>query len=290
MLHFKRQHLDAAKWDACIDTSANGKPYMYSWWLDIVCPNWEYLATADYSAIFPLTIKRKLGFKALIHPPFVQRLSCISADSEFKNNELFCVKYLEDNFRIFDIQVQETMASHFTVQSKRERTNYFWEYPASSYTTNHKRNLKKAQGFNGQLNFNTPPKDFIAFFEKTTALIDKTFGKKSLKMLSALVEVSLSNKHGIICSVYQGDELVDSAFMVKSGHYICYCAGGSNPKGKNSSAMYLIMDAMIGICQKENLKLDFEGSDLSGVAKFFEGFGAKKESYYRITKMPLVLK
>lgn len=290
MLHQKRQQLDTEKWDACINNSEDGKPYLYSWWLDIVCPEWEFLADSDYSAIFPLPVKRKLGFKANLQPPFVQQVHCIGPNAGSKNNELHCAKFIKKNYRIFDIQVSETMATHFAVAGIKLRSNYVWDKSASEYTTNHKRNLKKAHGHNLVIDFNTPPDNFINFFERTTALLDKSFNKKTLQIFRTLIDESLSKKCGMICSAYKGNEMVASAFMVKSNQYLCYTAGGSNLNGKESSAMYLIIDAMIKLCRKENLKLDFEGSDIKGVAHFFEGFGAKKENYFRITRKPILLK
>ena len=53
--------IDKEKWDACIRESANGIIYGYSWYLDIVSPGWAGLIEDAYTAVFPLTQRKKFG-------------------------------------------------------------------------------------------------------------------------------------------------------------------------------------------------------------------------------------
>jgi len=45
--HLKNSEIDIALWDECISKSFNGLVYAYSFYLDVVCPNWEALVFED---------------------------------------------------------------------------------------------------------------------------------------------------------------------------------------------------------------------------------------------------
>ncbi|MCK4749660.1 MAG: GNAT family N-acetyltransferase, partial [Bacteroidales bacterium] len=68
-----------------------------------------------------------------------------------------------------------------------------------------------------------------------------------------------------------------------------YMNGCSTPAGKETRAMFVLMDRLIERTRGKFPVFDFEGSNLPGVARFFEGFGGRKTLYPRIvrTKFPL---
>lgn len=68
----------AGFYDKCISTSPNGLIYALSWYLDIICPDWEILATEDHSTVMPLPVKRSLGRKILRQPDYAWQLGIFS--------------------------------------------------------------------------------------------------------------------------------------------------------------------------------------------------------------------
>ena len=79
ILHLRHNEIDRTRWDATIAQSLCDLPYAYSWYLDVVCPMWEALATEDYAYVMPLPLKKKWGISYLIHPIWVQQLGVFSA-------------------------------------------------------------------------------------------------------------------------------------------------------------------------------------------------------------------
>ena len=53
--HLTHNMIDKRRWDDCIAKSFNGSVYAWSWYLDIVHPNWEALIENDYERVMPLT-------------------------------------------------------------------------------------------------------------------------------------------------------------------------------------------------------------------------------------------
>ncbi|MDZ4667693.1 MAG: hypothetical protein SGJ00_07395 [bacterium] len=47
--------IDKVKWDHCIGTAENHLIYGLSWFLDIMCTEWEALVKGNYEEVMPLT-------------------------------------------------------------------------------------------------------------------------------------------------------------------------------------------------------------------------------------------
>ncbi len=81
----KRTNIDDTKWDACVSASANGNTFTYTWYIDLVCDNWEGLVLNDYEAVMPLPIKRLLGVQLVYRPslmPYSGVINQVPIDSE----------------------------------------------------------------------------------------------------------------------------------------------------------------------------------------------------------------
>jgi hypothetical protein len=57
--YLKHTEIDKYKWDACITRASNSLVYAYSWFLDVVSPNWDALILDDYTAVMPITHRKK---------------------------------------------------------------------------------------------------------------------------------------------------------------------------------------------------------------------------------------
>ncbi len=76
--YLKHHEVAKDKWDECIDKAFNGIIYAYSWYLDLVSPEWEALIEDDYSIVFPLTQRNKNNINYLFQPVFTQQLGVFS--------------------------------------------------------------------------------------------------------------------------------------------------------------------------------------------------------------------
>ena len=76
--YLKHTEINKLKWDECIRNSSNEIIYAYSWYLDVVCPEWEALVEDDYVCIMPLPLGKKYGFTYAYPPLFTQQLGLFS--------------------------------------------------------------------------------------------------------------------------------------------------------------------------------------------------------------------
>src|ERR1035437_8027365 len=88
--YLKHNEIDKQKWDKAIDHCVNNLIYAYSWYLDIVSPNWCALVENDYVSVMPLTGNKKYGIHYLYPPYFAQQLGVFSKNNlSQKKIELF---------------------------------------------------------------------------------------------------------------------------------------------------------------------------------------------------------
>ena len=76
--YLKHNEIDFELWDERVRSSIGGFPYAYSWYLNVVSPNWEAIVSEDYEFLMPLPVKRKYLFRYLIQPAYTQQLGVFS--------------------------------------------------------------------------------------------------------------------------------------------------------------------------------------------------------------------
>ncbi|TRX72675.1 hypothetical protein [Carboxylicivirga sp. M1479] len=75
----RRIDINEKKWNACVQKSTNGYVFAMTWYLDIVCPDWEAVVLADYYAVLPLPVIRKGWFKRVYCPTLIPYTGVINS-------------------------------------------------------------------------------------------------------------------------------------------------------------------------------------------------------------------
>ena len=74
----KRKFLDEKKYDDCIEKSMQSNIFGFSWYLDIVCDNWDVLVLNNYEAVMPIPWRKKFFVKYVYTPLRVLELGVFS--------------------------------------------------------------------------------------------------------------------------------------------------------------------------------------------------------------------
>lgn len=87
------------------------------------------------------------------------------------------------------------------------------------------------------------------------------------------------------------NNLVAAAFFLTTHQQSIYLAASSNAQGIEQSAMFLLIDTFIQNNAEKKLILDFEGSNMAGIARFYAGFGAEPKVYFSVyqNRLPKLL-
>ncbi len=285
--YLKYVEINPVKWDKCINTSFNGVIYAYSWYLNIVCDEWDALVLDDYKAVMPLTHKKKFGLNYLLQPFFTQQLGVFSTEKlssslveEFLKRIPRKYLYIEINLNIFNkLKPIQGLKYDYYPTHQLDLINSY-ELIHKSYSTNTQRNLKEARAKKISIINSLTINEFIDFVRQNLKSKIKLFSEREYDTLRMLCSMLLRNKAGELFAAYTDqNELCAVSLFAYAHNKSIYLMGASSAEGFENKAMFLLIDYYIQKNSEHNSTLDFEGSRIEGIARFYKGFGAREVNY-----------
>lgn len=275
--HLSHNSIDKEKWDQVISASRNGLIYANSWYLDSVSPNWEALVSDDYTYVFPIPIKRKFKLPYIVQPILTQQLGLFSNQLITSDIiQLFIKKFPSYSYEL-NLNEHNHLPELDGIPNFVLDLNKSYEELSSNYSKNTVRNISKAQKLHLKIVDELSIETFISFYQNTS----KTYKSASSECLRNLIEIGLQLGYFKVSGVInEANEMIAALCYTEFKQRITYLAPVSNEEGKKAFAMFYLVDQLI---QREALKdkiLDFEGSRIEGIARFYKGFGAKNHPYY----------
>jgi hypothetical protein len=293
--YVRKEHIDVAKWDQCIDRAANGLVYAYSFYLDNMARNWDALVMGDYDVVMPLTWNRKFGISYLYQPAFTASLGIFgnALNEEIINR---FIASIPTRYKLIEISLNfGNMLSSSLMFSARD--NYILSLDSSydtlykSYRENIRRNIKKSNQLEARYEKDISIAPVIDLSKQQMQTFSKIKDDDYFRF-EQLYKVLRKRNQAIACGVYLRDQLVASAVYFFSHNRAYYILVGNHPNGKTIGASHYLIDRFIHDHAGQNLTLDFEGSDIGNLAFFYSSFGAKLETYpaLRVDKLPWWIK
>jgi hypothetical protein len=278
--------------------SVNGMVYAYSWYLDLVNSRWEGLVENDYERVMPLTPGKKFGIDYLFQPVFTQQLGIFSQShltDEVVQNFLDAIpkkyRFIEINLNTHN-KINET-SPYFTPWLTHEIDLIVsYETIRANYSSNLKRNLKKAESTNIPIVENVKPESVIQLFRKNKGKHLNNLTDRDYDLLRRMIHVLIYKRIAYVAGAFsEMNDLCAGAFFVFSNKKVIFFFSATDDIAKATGAMPLLIDHFIRKHANSHLTLDFEGSNDINLARFYKSFGAKVISYphYRINRLnPLV--
>jgi len=283
--YIEQEKIDISKWNKCIANSINGIVYAYSWYLDIVCKQWDALVLDDYQTVMPLTSNKKYGINYLYQPFFTQQLGVFSSNK--LNNEIIIafIKSIPKKFKFIEINLNKYNTVNLPSNYKVKNNNTYeidliesYEDIFRKYKKNTIRNIRKAINKNVSIIRGLAPNDVLNLLETTEQT--KLYNTNHIEILRKLIASAIRYKSGKLYGAYDNNnKLCSAGFFVYSNNKVCFILSVSNEKAKKIGAMFLLIDEFIKDNSGTNLVLDFEGSNIDSIARFYAGFGAKPFKY-----------
>ncbi|MGB1247345.1 MAG: hypothetical protein ACPG4Z_00560 [Chitinophagales bacterium] len=284
----ERNAIDDKRWNGKIHYSPYGMPYAYTWYLDNVCEEWNGLILGDYNAVMPIVHARKWSFDYVFQPFFVQQLGIFTdmPISEGMTAAFFNAIPSKYKYTEMCIHEQSIVPKDFVVQ---ERENYVlelrqeYELIQKGYSGNLLRNLRKAQKANLQYHTQLKPEEFVDFYMENTAPKIDGFSDYHKYAMLRFIHKALFYSVGILCAVVNEEKKIVAAdFLLVHPTRTINLLPTSSQEGRDKSAMHFLLDTVIKIGAGKQQYLDFEGSMIAGIAKFYQSFGAEKRTYFHI--------
>lgn len=280
--YLKHNDIERQKWDGCIADSPNALVYAYSWYLDIVSPQWEALVEDDYQSVMPLTLRRRMGVTYLCQPFFTQKLGVFSKN---EISDSLLAAFLDKTKSLFSFAEINLNASN-VLKDARQHDNYELSLAVdygqivANYHENTRRNLSKAAKGNLVTVDDVSVEKLISLFDSDRRKSLPSFNDDSYDVVRTLSAEALRRGVAFIKGVAcEGGDVLAAALFLNDSKKLTFLFSGNSAEGKQLQAMAFLVDSVIRQYSGSGLALDFEGSDDEGLARFYKGFGSESVRY-----------
>jgi hypothetical protein len=300
ILHLSYQHIDLQKWDDCIKRSAQPLIYAQSFYLNQMSKHWGALVANDYETVMPLTFKKKWGIAYLYQPAFVGQMGIFGNDA---NNPTIVKSFVEaalTHYRLIEIPLNysNTIATDLlkhTVQKNNFILSLNDDYDriAKNFSGSHAKNIKRSHHFLLNYQIENNPASIIQLFSELYSDRALVYEERDYKNFELLCH-QLSDKGQLIVRKVMNEEgqTIAGIILLKDEYRLYNVMSCVTAAGRKKEANYLLFQQLIKEFCNQPLLLDFEGSDVAGIAHFYMGFGASNECYpfVAINRLPALVK
>ena len=275
-----RKELNEEAYTLALKKSKNYLLFSEIPYLDILTKNkWKCLVEGNYERVLPLPYKMKWGiFKVIYQPFFIQQFSIYGEPDAMVDSFIKAIPWY---FIKVHLQLSEC-----TYESKSKRVNYLlplkkpYEELYRQFNNDAKKNLKKLMEFQAEIQKMPCSTDqLIDSYQKMWGQKQahiKTTHYENLKKVLELVPDHLKDiglyqtREGVLLAVF--------AFVL-SGKNWQYLLAAPTKQGLNKGIMHWVINEKIKQHAEEDAVLDFEGSEIEGVSKFYQKWNPQKTYY-----------
>lgn len=269
--YVKHKDIDQEKWDAMVKASPVGEVFSFSWYLNTFC-TWDALLLNNYEAGIALPVKRRLLFKQIYQPTFIQKCVWTGKFVPEELEKLLC-----------EHSAKTHINTNFELAQAHPRANYIldlrkpYEEIKQRFSTNVKRNLKK----NEPLELSDCPLSVAwDLYTNTYGHLYNAVTIDEFNSLKRLIE-NRPEQFAVKCMLYEDQPIAFGLWVINESHKrLHYLMGAPNLTGKKLSAMTYLHNEMIKTYAGAPWIYDFEGSTIPSVATFYKKFGTSNEPFY----------
>jgi hypothetical protein len=291
LIFLHRSEIDTARWDATAEHAVQKKIYAYSWYLDAVADDWCALVTEDYSSIMPLPCSTKASTDCIYTPPYIQQLGVFSRNEVSAEVLSTFINSIPQRFRHVDLNLNDSnLDAPQGMEIHRNRNLVLSldkspELITQSFATNHKRNIRKAARAGLVYDVVSDAEKVIEIWESGRGRTLGEYADMDHSVFRILLsELQQRGKATVLtASSADGDPLAGAVFFTShNGAYFIF--SGTSESGKMLSAMHGLIGHFLESHSAGLKFLDFEGSHLDSLARFYAGFGADETQFLRIVR------
>jgi len=295
--HLKNNDINLIRWDNCINNAINGSVFAYSWYLNILCEDWEALVLGNYEYVMPLFHKQKFNYDIYFTSTLGIRLGVFSnkilseeivgkfMDTVPKNDSLIDISFnIYNQVNITNTKQKNTYQLDL-IQSHQKITK--------KYSDSFKENLAIARENKISVVRGLLPNELINFSLNTKVSTRPKLRRQDIPKLRMIIASCLRYNLGeTYCAYGQHNNLQALAFFIKSKKNLHLLYAAASKDALETKAFHLIIDKYIELHSEKDLTLNLENSIAKSYQDFVEGVGASQLMYQRYysNNLPLYLK
>jgi len=295
--------INEAKWDELVEESKQGHIYHLYQYIDRLCSgNWQAIILENqdnYIAAFPFFVKKKMGIAYFIHPPFCQywgvmiRLDKAGNQKYYDESKKLIKSVLEaipQNIRYMLayfspsldyplplVWADWSLSPHYTYQVKLDRSQ---DEILASFASHTRREIKKADKNGIKIIKEKGADTAMTIFRSEKPHLVNRKNDQYLLNLNKVVH-TLGEDRAFSLNAVQGEETVATIVYFKYKKMLIYFFGTVKATHKNSGAMSAIIWESIKMHHEECSILDFDGSMIEDIERYFRGFDTEPVMYLK---------
>ena len=290
----KRNQIDDTKWNLTIRQAVNSLPYAYTWYMDALCTKWIGFVVGDYEFVMPLPVGRKWGILYVYQPLFCQQLGVFYKRRSDTIIDLMLNTALK-KFVFVNLNLNYDNNANKQVRGLSKKKNLTLRLTGKhteiqkNYSGNTVRNIKKGQkaGLTFEIADNKSCENFVDFYVTNTATKDGNFKTRHINILKRLIHQFLIHDLGKLYVARTADgEICAGVIVVETLDRIIHLLPAAADYARQNGGMQFLVDAVLHHYTDTEKLYDFEGSSVESIARFYEGFGAKNEPFFELSKSP----
>lgn len=284
----KNKDINRPLWDSCVQQATHSLPYALSWYLDCVAENWDALVWGNYDAVMALPWLRKLGVKCIYQPYYCQQTGIFSKTAVTPAIAEAFLSYCRQNFSYVNLNLNPSIPplQGYKLSARKNlllplHTSYAGL--RKGFSENHRRNIAKAEKKGLVVKVTYKPEELLDFYIKNINPAKENFKPQHEKIVRKLVNELMAKKAGKIYYACNAEGTwVAASLLITCAPRLINIINTSSTAGKATGASHLVFNEIIKENAGQPLILDFEGSSIPSIARFYEGFGAQPELFYQL--------
>jgi hypothetical protein len=237
-------------WDSCIAHSINSSMQAFSWYLDLVCENWDALVEDDYLSVMPLPVYRFFGRDIILHPSFVNELGIFSKAPINAAKTADFISAIPTRFAYYRTLLNKynPTAEKNAISHVRFEIDLIKPYPKlyAGYSHAMQQQLHQAAvagaGFATGLSSN----DLLHFIKEKKIALPRLMRKNNFRQIRTLIAGLIRYKSGDTFGVYDNhNELCSAAIIGWTSQQIQLLFHIISPDAMKQYAHYWLIDQVI---------------------------------------------
>ena len=274
----------AEDYDRCITASPNGTIYALSWYLDIICPDWELLTNPDYSTVMPLPVYRSMGRKMLRQPDFAHYLGVFSTSIPDPETVYRYLQAIPGNYKFrnlclnkFNIVTKKNArilnASELDLISPYKQTR-------ARFSRVIQNRLKLAEENSISFVSNTSVNDLLMFSYRLDKLNKQKLKPNQISTLRLIASNAIRYRSAQLAAAYDRTNNLCAVmlFLIFNGRASILHAA-ANAEGMETGAIEFIIDHFIRKNSEENLVLSIDNPGDKYLMETLQHFGSGISEY-----------
>ncbi|HET6225453.1 MAG TPA: GNAT family N-acetyltransferase, partial [Bacteroidia bacterium] len=245
----------------------------------------------EYEAVFPIVFNKKFGISYIYQPYFTRYFDVYSQKAISPDQKKEFLRAIPKKFKYARFSLNESsdfkLEGYNTEQRRFQLLALNEAYPViqKNFSENTKRNIKKGVKENLRIEHSIPPERIVNLFKETKGEELSVFNEEDYSNLNKLMLTCLEKKAGQTIAIYKQEELCAAAFFMYSDNRFVFLKSGVTEAGRGNGAMHMMIDHFIQMHAGTENSLDFGGSSVETVARFYKSFGAQDYVYLQLEKI-----